>query len=394
MEKSAEQVKGFGYDLEKGEVEIDLSERQIEKEEASLANDTRGQAIDLLNSKIILISDMHIGDGHPTEPFANKDNEFRRFLDHAHSNADILMIAGDGFDLAQAFNMGRIYKKHKPLIDDLQALSDAMPICCLEGNHDPLKSLQSFFHSFDFRQHLMIGDDICVEHGHAFDRMNQPSDRAAFWRARIHTFIEKTARAPVRIPMRKHYQWSVRLVGWLLYRYCHVKSLGAKFYELIGNEKKARRNLDFIDYWTSSEWGDNLCMLRPVEDFLDQSPITTLVCGHSHIPGIVQFPGGTYINLGSWAYQDATYTTYDQGNFLMQDWISGKVIEDEEYRGILGPNRNKSRHDWWKAFYRGFFRYDIEALIYVMLGEDPPNKTEEEVFKKLSIPETEPENRK
>ena len=43
-------------------------------------------------------------------------------------------------------------------------------------------------------------------------------------------------------------------------------------------------------------------------------------------------------------------------------WPGGEEIRDEEYRGILGPDRDKSFFDWWQAHYRGWFRYDVQAM--------------------------------
>lgn len=78
------------------------------------------------DSVVLIISDMHIGDG-ATEPFANKDDLLRGFLDRVASRADALIIAGDGFDLAQAGSVERIYRSHRALIDDLAALGAACP---------------------------------------------------------------------------------------------------------------------------------------------------------------------------------------------------------------------------------------------------------------------------
>ncbi|MFC1706027.1 hypothetical protein ACFL59_04285 [Planctomycetota bacterium] len=75
------------------------------------------------NQRVVLISDMHMGDGDPTEPFTRKDGAFRRFLAHVHSCADALVIAGDGFDVAQACSLRRIRSNHRRLVDDLIALA-------------------------------------------------------------------------------------------------------------------------------------------------------------------------------------------------------------------------------------------------------------------------------
>jgi len=84
-----------------------------------------------------------------------------------------------------------------------------------------------------------------------------------------------------------------------------------------------------------------------------------LVCGHSHQPGVVAVPGGTYVNTGSWAFEDSTYATYADGRIEVRRWPEQAAIHDEEYRGILGADAGKSFFDWWAAHYRGFLRYDL-----------------------------------
>lgn len=82
-------------------------------------------------------------------------------------------------------------------------------------------------------------------------------------------------------------------------------------YRRIGKAEEAQRCLEFLDYWGRAEWGDNHCLLQPARDLLAEDCIDTLICGHSHQPGMVRFPGGLYVNAGSWTYGDATYVVYD-----------------------------------------------------------------------------------
>jgi hypothetical protein len=84
---------------------------------------------------------------------------------------------------------------------------------------------------------------------------------------------------------------------------------------------------------------------------------------------MVRFPVGLHINAGSWTYGDATYVVYDDEAFSVRSWPDGKTFGDEQYRGILGANSSKSFFDWWNAFYRGWFRYDIDGMNKAVMGE-------------------------
>jgi UDP-2,3-diacylglucosamine pyrophosphatase LpxH len=288
-----------------------------------------------------------------------------------NANADALVIVGDGFDLAQAFSMGRIRNGHEGLVKDLDALARAMPVHYLWGNHEGnLQAVQSTF-PFSCHHSLSLGGSIHIEHGNRFDWRNPPGDRAAFWGARAHAALERVIRTPVRVPMRKHYYWSTRLGHWLFFRYGRYRRLKADLHHRMGNKAWARHHRKFLEYWGGAEWGNPHDMLNPAQDFLAQLPGRILVCGHSHQAGILRFDTGTYINTGSWTYNDSTYVEYENGGFRVRDWITKRRIEDEEYHGILGPNRNKSFFDWWDAFYLGRFSYDVPAMKRAAQGKPP-----------------------
>jgi hypothetical protein len=201
-----------------------------------------------------------------------------------------------------------------------------------------------------------------VEHGNRFDPKNQPGDRRAFWGARAHTVLERIIRTPVRIPMRKHYQWSTRLGHWLFFRYGRLMYHRARLNDALGRPERALRQRAFLDYWGRGEWGDIHGILSGAEKALAAPELHTLICGHSHTAGRIEFEGGSYLNTGSWTHGDASFVRYADGRFSTIDWCTGRPIGDEEYRGVLGPHRDKSFFEWWDAFYRGWLRYDVAAM--------------------------------
>lgn len=321
------------------------------------------------DAHVCLVSDLHIGDGGLTEPFRQKDDLFRRFLDEEASRADAFVIAGDGFDIARAWKAERIVRHHRALIDDLGSLARDMPVYYLRGNHEGSLEALKGLAPLRYRETLCIGDDILVEHGNGFDAYQQPGDRLAFATIRLHALIEKAVSSPVRIPMRKHYYWSTRLGHWLFYRYGQVQRRLARLHERAGRQEQADRCWRFLDYWGRGEWGDAAGLLRSAEEVLADSKLGTLVCGHSHQPGRLGLAGGTYVNTGSWTFDDSNVTTYRDGRFQVRDFERGHEIVDEEYRGILGANRDKSFFDWWDEFYLGWLRYDVDGMVRAASGD-------------------------
>ncbi len=320
------------------------------------------------DARVCFVSDLHIGDGSPTESFGRKDDLLRRFFEDEACRADAFVIVGDGFDLAQAWTPGRVEEGHPRLIEDLRQLARAMPVYYLRGNHEGSGRALADFLPLRYYDNLAIGDRVLVEHGNVFDDFHQPGDRRAFWAVRTHALIEKVVRSPVRIPMRKHYYWSTRLGHWLFFRYGQLQRELAHVYESRGHTAKAERCWKFLDYWGRGEWGDAAGLLRAAETVLGNPDVDVLVCGHSHQPGRLELPGGTYVNTGSWTFDDATFARYDDGRFVVQQYPDGRELTDEEYLGVLGPHRDKSFFDWWEAFYRGWLRYDVPEMQRAAMG--------------------------
>ena len=321
--------------------------------------------------KAIIVSDLHIGDGTPSEPFRRKDQSFRDFLDHTGRNADALIIAGDFFDLGQAWSLKRIFAAHERMLSELVALSRRIPVFYLFGNHDDSLRESSLIPRFNYGSRLTIGGRFLVEHGHGFDPLNRPGNRVGAWGSWVHSQLERLLRSPLRIPMWKHDYWSTRLGHWLLFRYGKLVELQANIYRAAGRNEQADKCFAFLDYWGSGEWGNPFGLVENVETFLRNSPFEAVVCGHSHQPGRVQLDGGIYVNSGSWTFDESSFVEYDHGRFTVKTWPDGRVIEDDEYRGFLGPNRHKGFFDWWNQHYRGWLRYDVDSMKRVAYGKDP-----------------------
>ena len=302
------------------------------------------------DARVVVVSDLHLGAGGPSDPFGAKDDLFRRFLGEVAARADHFVIAGDAFDIAQAWSFERIERAHPHVVRDLVALSRHMPVHYLAGNHE------------GSRDALTVGRRIRVEHGHAHDPKNLPGDRAAFWGSRAHAAIEAVIRAPVRIPMRKHHAWSTRLGHWLFYRYGEAQRALAQLDRAAGRHARARERTAFLDYWGRGEWGDPHGLLEAARRELASGDLDAIVFGHSHQAGKVALPGGTYANTGSWTFDDATYARIEHGDVEVLSYPDRARLDDREYRGVLGQHAGKSFFDWWQTYYRGFLRYDVEAM--------------------------------
>ncbi len=338
------------------------------------------------NQRILIISDMHIGDGSKMEGFQNKDELLIDFLQFAEACADALIIAGDGFDVLQARSLERMYRAHRPLMDAMSHLAHQIPVYYIQGNHNDMPQVLASYFSFAYHPALWIGDEIYVEHGHQYDPYCEPGNPKSDRIVKIHALLERLVGAPLRIPMRRYYGWSTRIGHWLFYRYGQLQWFRAQRFLRRGERERAQACFDFLDYFGRGEWGELNINLEAVHEVLADAPYDVLMCGHSHQAGKVRFPGGLYINSGSWTFDEATFIDLDHGTIDVKSWPSLQDIGDEAYRGILGPHHNKSFFDWWEAFYLGWLRYDVEAMHRAAGGEPRPGDCEAAVPEWFAAP--------
>ena len=82
---------------------------------------------------IIIVSDLHMGDGGPRDNFAadGKELQFSLFLDYVRRQEAELIILGDLFEFWQA-NVGRVLVHRMPLIERFAELNATYVV----GNHD------------------------------------------------------------------------------------------------------------------------------------------------------------------------------------------------------------------------------------------------------------------
>jgi hypothetical protein len=114
----------------------------------------------------------------------------------------------------------------------------------------------------------------------------------------------------------------------------------------------------YLDYWAQGNLGDSMGMFRPVMEHLRTGPFEAIVCGHSHVPGIVKEAGRTYVNSGSWTFASSHYIVWDGREFAVRDWMTGRAIGPELYAPMIdGSIYEKDFFQWWRENYMGLLRF-------------------------------------
>jgi len=74
------------------------------------------------------------------------------------------------------------------------------------------------------------------------------------------------------------------------------------------------------------------------QTYLSNSKINVIICGHDHIPRVETFPGGMYINLGTF-FDHKTVGIYNNGNFQLVEWNNQDkgVLKNQDFWSRLRP---------------------------------------------------------
>ncbi len=303
------------------------------------------------SARIWLISDLHLGDGTPNDVFFGKDRHLMALVERVDREGSTLVVNGDVVDFHQAWSFMRVVRAHQELLGALSRLARDGRLIYVIGNHDYDLSLLQDILNFRVCNELHIGDEVLVCHGWRFDaylsgRINQPH-----WETKVHHAIERLFNTWVRFPFGEFYTLTNRALMWIGHKAALVVRASQQLRRQLGLSPGRSRLLDGLNQWTWSNQGDSMCIFRPALEALRDGPWPVLVCGHSHLPGIVHSGGRIYANTGSWTFASSQYLE-------CYDWITGRRFEDELYKPLLdGSIYERDFFQWWRENYMGWLRY-------------------------------------
>jgi hypothetical protein len=205
---------------------------------------------------------------------------------------------------------------------------------------------------------ILDGHMIAV-HGYEFDSyVGEKWEESGFW-ARALMLYERLFKTWIRMPLQDNYTWSNRFVHWGFYWLVRWTRLLRWLGPRIRRPELGGGLLSQVDFWTRGVLGDPMGITMPAFAAIKaDARFDTIVCGHSHLPGVVELPGGKrYVNLGSWSFGNSQYGVWDGRRFELRDWISGREIGDENYRPIIEGRADRRYEDWFRDEYLGWWRY-------------------------------------
>jgi UDP-2,3-diacylglucosamine hydrolase len=231
-----------------------------------------------------IVSDIHLG----AVPDAT-ERQFVRFLDRVGEEAGSLLLVGDLFDFW--FEYGEIIPgRHFRTLAALARLVDAgMPVSMAAGNHDAWggrflrEHVGVAFHTAPFRA-VLGGAPALVAHGDGLGKGDLK------YRALKAVIRSRAAVGAFRV---LHPELGLRLAR-------AVSSTEEK----ADADRAAEGRAAFLEAWALAR--------------LEEDPtLRWVVCGHSHLPAVVEHPPGRYyLNSGDWIKHYTYFTVTDQGPVL------------------------------------------------------------------------------
>lgn len=311
------------------------------------------------DQRVWFISDLHIGDATPADAFFGKDRYLMALLRRVEAEGSTLVIVGDAIDFHQAWSFTRVLRAHQELFSVLSRVARAGKLYYVIGNHD--FEINLFHEILHFRvcDELHVGDQILVLHGWQYDPyLSKTVGTGHEWSTTVHHLIERYLDTWLRIPLGEFYTLGNRLMFWLAHKVALLANLYARGMAAVGLPRSAERLNAYLDYWARGNMGDSMGMFRPVWEHLQTGAWKYIVCGHSHLPGVVPWGDRAYVNTGSWTFGSSQYALWDSAAFTVRDWITSRQIGEELYRPMLeGTIYDKDFWQWWRENYMGFLRF-------------------------------------
>ena len=314
---------------------------------------------------IWMISDLHIGDATPSDVFFGKDRHLMALVERVEQDDGVLVIVGDAIDFHQAWSFTRVLRAHQELFSALSRLAQEGRLYYVIGNHDYEINLFHEILKFRVCDELVIGDnDVLVAHGWQFDPyLKDAIDFGHGWGTNFHHLMERWLGSWVRIPLGEFYTLPNRLIFWLAHKIAVVANAWASGMARLGYPRSAEKLNTYLTFWARSNMGDPMAIFQPASECLKTGPWKAMVCGHSHLPGIVPLKHAngsdvTYVNTGSWTFASSHYLVYRDGTFTSRDWLTGHEFGQEFYEPLLdGVVYEKDFWQWWREQYMGFLRF-------------------------------------
>ncbi|MFO7845389.1 MAG: UDP-2,3-diacylglucosamine diphosphatase [Balneolaceae bacterium] len=234
----------------------------------------------------LFLSDVHIG-AFEDERDQRIQQELISLIHYCEQNHHTLHILGDLFDYWMEYPSWHPPLGHKVLNTLSAHMKGNGPINYITGNHD--NWTKGYFEKLGFNVSSEFFDLVIdnkrffLQHGDGLQDPKYGLNRPFMHRILRNNYFIK------------------------LYQFVLPPSFGIKAMQIFSNFSKQRAYCDpsVLDRWA--------------EQFLSRTGVDYVICGHDHLPRVLEFTSGTYINLGTF-FHHKTVGLYTNGNLQLVVW--------------------------------------------------------------------------
>lgn len=310
------------------------------------------------STRVWIISDLHLGDGTPSDVFFGKDRHLIALIERVERAGATLIVNGDAIDFHQAWSFMRVLRGHPNLLSAMGKLAQQGRLYYVIGNHDYDLTLFRDVLNWRVCDELHMGDQVKITHGYEHDVYVSSQLDDGQWHTKVHHLLERWLGTWIRIPISEFYGVPNRIVWWLAHK-LGVASLAwdrvLTWFGADPAEDEIHANLTFF---ARSNMGDSMGIFRPAYQEALTGPFRIVVCGHSHVPGVVRQGDRAYANTGSWTFGASQYLVWNGTDIRCFDWLTGREYHDELYRSMLdGTLYERDFFQWWRENYMGWLRF-------------------------------------
>lgn len=299
-------------------------------------------------STVLFLSDLHFGDGSATDLFGEQDGRLIDFLEEERGATDTFVFLGDILDMPQAWSLARIGAAHADLLAYLRELGRGHDVIFVRGNHDWTVPYDELFPGARRCEAVRLGERVLAWHGHQVDLLMHPGARRFTAKMYAHAALERIVRQRLVPPLELHDSIANRVglsIAVLLER---LRWARAHRLRAAGAADRADTLEAQVRYLARSVLGDPADLFGATCRHVHSLGYDVVACGHTHQPGVIEAPTGTYVNTGTWTYGMRTCAVWSSERFEVRDLDSGRAIGDERYRTIPAETRPRELFDWWR----------------------------------------------
>ncbi len=305
------------------------------------------------SSPVLLLSDLHFGDGSKTDLFAGQDESFIEFVEAQRAGVATIVFLGDILDMPQGWSLRRIFRAHPSLTRYLRELAQTQRVIFVRGNHDWSVDYEGLFPGATRSEAVLIGERILAWHGHQVDLHMNPGVDDAARTTYLHAIAERLAGCRLVPPLEQHDSTANRIGLSLAVAWARVLVARAALLRSVGRTHRAAELEASVRYFARSVCGDPADLFGATKRTLLGKDFDTVVCGHSHEPGVVQTARGVYANVGTWACGTRSYGLYDGERIVVREVDTGRELGDERYVSVPEHTEPQDLFDWWTQLWRG-----------------------------------------